>query len=126
MKQLNNEAIDQLALSLPNPQGTSTPVEGPSGIPTGGLEGHGTNIIQVTINLLFVFGIIIAIVFIFISGIQWIISGGEKQKLQNARNRLVYSFVGLIVITIAFAIVNIIVTLIGGNPKFFLNTQNTP
>ena len=111
-----------LALKLPNPQGTSVPIKGPTELPTGGLEGAGTNLIQLTITLLFVFGIILAIVFIFVSGIQWIMSGGEKQKLQNARNRLIYSIVGLIVIVIAFAIINIIVTLFAGNPKFFLNT----
>ena len=121
--------MKNVVLKIPNPQGSPTEVKGPTQLPTGGLEGAtgglegaGTNLIQLTISLLFVLGIIIAIVFIFISGIQWIISGGEKQKLQNARNRLVYSFVGLIVIAIAFAIINIIVTLFAGNPKFFLNT----
>lgn len=114
--------MKQLTLSIPNPQGTSTPVKGPLELPTGGLEGAGTNLIQLTISLLFVFGIILAVIFIFISGIQWIMSGGEKQKLQNARNRLTYSIVGLIVIAIAFAIINIIVTFFAGNPKFFLNT----
>lgn len=114
--------MKQFTLSIPNPQGTLTPLEGPDQLPSGGLEGAGANLIQLAINLLFVFGIITAIVFIFISGIQWIMSGGEKQKLQNARNRLVYSFVGLIVIVIAFTIINIIVTLFAGNPKFFLNT----
>lgn len=116
------------SLSLPNAQGTSTPIEGPTELPTGGLglDGTGTNLIQVAINLLFVFGIILAVVFIFVSGIQWIASGGEKQKLQNARNRLIYSFVGLIIIAIAFAIINFVVSLLGGNPNFFLRIQNTP
>lgn len=115
--------IENLALKLPDPQGTPRDVVGPTEFPIGGLEGAGTNLIQLAINLLFVFGIILAIVFILVSGIQWIMSGGEKQKLQNARNRLIYSIVGLIVIAIAFVIVNIIVTLLGGNPKFFLNTS---
>ena len=114
--------MKNVVLKIPNPQGTSVPIKAPTELPTGGLEGAGTNLVQLTINLIFVFGIILAIVFIFYSGIQWIMSGGEKQKLQNARNRLVYSFVGLIVIAIAFAIINIIVTLFAGNPKFFLNT----
>lgn len=122
MKQLSNETISQLTLSIPNPQGTSVPIKGPTQLPTGGLEGAGTNLIQLTINLLFVFGIMIAIVFIFVSGIQWIISTGEKQKLQNARNRLIYSLVGLIIILIAFLIINFIFTLIG--KELFLITNS--
>lgn len=115
--------MKNLVLKIPDPQGTPRPIEGPTELPTGGLEGAGTNLIQLTISLLFVVGIILAVAFIFISGIQWILSGGEKQKLQNARNRLIYSIVGLIIIAIAFAIVNIIVTFFAGNPKFFLNTS---
>lgn len=114
--------MKQFSLKIPDAQGIPQPIKGPTELPTGGLEGAGSNLIQLVINLLFVFGIILAIVFIFVSGIQWIMSGGEKQKLQNARNRLIYSFVGLIVIVTAFAIINIIVTLFAGNPKFFLNT----
>ncbi len=114
--------MKQLTLSIPNAQGTITQIQGPKDFPTGGLEGYGTNLIQLVINLLFVIGIIMALVFIIYSGIQWAISGGDKQKLQNARNRLIYSIVGLIVVAIAFAIINIIVTLFAGNPKFFLNT----
>lgn len=116
--------IENLTLKIPNSQGTAAPIEGPTELPTGGLGigSSGTNLIQVAINLLFVFGIILAVVFILISGIQMIISGGEKQKVQNARNRLIYSIVGLVIIFLAFLIRNIIVTLLGADTKFFLNT----
>jgi len=113
MKQLSNETIGQLALTIPNPQGTPTEVGGPPGVPTGGLFTTGEDIIQLIINLLFVFGIVVALISVIYSGIQWIISTGEKQKLQNARNRLIYSLVGLIIIFIAFLIINFIFTLIG-------------
>jgi len=102
-----------LTLKLPNPQGTPTEVGGPPEIPTGGLSGAGADIIQLIINLLFVFGIVVALISVIYSGIQWIISTGEKQKLQNARNRLIYSIVGLVVIFAAFLIINFIFTLIG-------------
>lgn len=92
------------------------------GIPSGGLDTTGKNIVQVTLNLLVLVGIIMALVFILYSGIQWILSGGEKQKLEQARHRLTYSIVGLLVIVLSFFIVNTVLTLIGANPKFFLNT----
>ncbi len=101
-----------------------TPIPVPSGVPVGGLEpgGAGQKIIQVGINLIFVVGIVIAIVFLIYSGIQWVMSEGDKQKLQNARNRLTYSIIGLLVIALSFFIINVVITLLGGNPKFFLNT----
>lgn len=108
--------MKHLALQINN-----TSITAPSGVPVGGLEigGAGQNLIQLTITLIFVIGIILAIIFIIYSGIQWVISGGDKQKLQAARNRLVYSIVGLIVIAAAFFIASTIITLLGGNPKFF-------
>jgi len=102
-----------LTLKLPNPQGTPTEVGGPPQVPTGGLFTTGQDIIQLIINLLFVFGIVVTLISVIYSGIQWIISTGEKQKLQNARNRLIYSLVGLIIILMAFLIINFIFTLIG-------------
>lgn len=105
--------VENLVLKLPDPQGTPRAIEGPTQIPTGGLSGTGEGIIQLIINLLFVFGIIAALISLIYSGIQWIVSRGEKEKLQNARNRLIYSLIGLIIIFIAFLAINIIFTLIG-------------
>ncbi len=99
-----------------------TPIVPPAGVPSGGLSGPGTNVINVALNLLFLAGIVMAIVFVIYSGVQWVMSGGDKQKLQNARNRLTYSIVGLIVIALSFVIINSVVALLGGNPGFFLNT----
>ncbi len=96
----------------------------PANVPSGGLSGTGTNIINVAITLLFVVGIALAIVFIIYSGIQWVISGGDKQKLQSARNRLTYSIVGLLVIALSFVMINQIINLLGGyTPSFFLHTH---
>lgn len=116
--------IENLVLKIPDAQGTPRPIEGPTEIPTGGLYDTGTNIIQVALTLLFLVGIVLAIVFIIYSGIQWAISGGDKQKLQNARNRLVYSIIGLLVVSLSFIILHNIIQLTGGyDPLFFLKTQ---
>ncbi|MEX2007504.1 MAG: hypothetical protein WD992_01910, partial [Candidatus Levyibacteriota bacterium] len=75
------------------------------------------------IQFVFIIGIVLTVAFIILSGIQWIISGGDKQKLQAARGRLIYSIVGLIVIAGAFFIVSTVISLLGGNPSFFLNIK---
>lgn len=111
-----------ISLKLPDAEGNPKDILGPSGIPTGGLESSGTNLIQLIISLLFTFGIILTLISIIYSGIQMIMSTGEKQKLQNSRNRLMYSIIGFIVILLAFLIRNIIVQLlVSDNANLFLN-----
>lgn len=96
-------------------------IQAPDGVPTGGID-QGSAIISLGINLLFIVGAVLAVIFVIYSGIQWTLSSGDKQKLQAARGRLTYAIIGLVVIAASFVIVNIIITLLGGNPKFFLNT----
>lgn len=111
-----------LTLPNPNPTGQTIPIVPPAGVPTGGLEagGAGQRLFQLGVDGIFAIGVILAVIFIIISGIQWIISGGDKQKLQAARTRLIYSIVGLIVIIGAFFIVSTVIVIFGGNPSFFL------
>lgn len=103
-----------LSLTIDN---TRIPV--PPSLPSGGLDTVGNNIIQVVFNY-FSLGVgIVAMIFIMYAGIQMIISGGDKQKLQAARNRLTYAIVGFIIVICAFVIVNMIILILGGNPSFF-------
>lgn len=114
-----------LSLSLPNPNLTGTiTISPPNGVPQGGFEtgGAGQSFIQLGITLLFTIGIILTVIFILVAGIQWITSSGDKEKIQKARTRLTYSIIGLIVIIGAFFIINVVISLLGGNPSFFLPT----
>lgn len=95
--------MKQLALSV-----NGTPISAPGGIPTGGFGDKGISVIQVALTLLFILADVMALAFIIYAGIQWAMSGGDKQKIQASRNRLIYSIIGLIVITISFSIVKFI------------------
>lgn len=99
---------------------SGTPIEAPAGIPTGGFD-TGQKIINLGFNLLFVVGVIITIALVIYSGIQWTLSGGDKEKISSARARLTYAIIGLVVIITAFAIVKIVLSLLGYNPGFFFN-----
>ncbi len=107
-------------LSFSIPGYTITP---PATVPTGGLGAgeNGQKALQVGLELLFIVGIVLSIVLVIFSGIQWILSGGDKEKIQSARNRLVYSIIGLIIIVASFFIASTVITLLGGDPKFFFN-----
>lgn len=106
--------MKQLALSI-----NGTFISPPPGIPSGGFGDKGINVIQVALTILFVLADIAALAFVIFAGIQWVMSGGDKQKIQSARNRLIYSIIGLIVISISFFIVRVVIDLtfgVGGNP----------
>ncbi len=58
----------------------------------------------------YVFGIagFLSIIIIVISGIQFIISSGNPEAAASARNRLIFALIGLAVIILAFAILQIV------------------
>lgn len=111
-----------LSLPDPNPSGSNVKINPPPGIPTGGLgQGEaGQRLIQLGIEAMFVAVVILTIIFLLASGIQWIMSGGDKEKIQKAKNRLTYSIIGLIVTASAFLIVRTVITLLGGTPSGLL------
>jgi len=84
-----------------------TPILAPSGIPAGGLTetySYGSNIL----TIVYVIVTILALAYLLWGGYRWIMSGGDKTKIQNARNTLIFAIVGLIFIFLSFLIINII------------------
>lgn len=79
------------------------------------------NIIIFIIRLLVFAGIVVALIFLILGGIQWILSGGDKQKVEAARNHIVAAIIGLVIIVLAVVILNAIGQFLVGqdlsNPK---------
>lgn len=69
--------------------------------------------LQNVINAALVLSALVAVFLIIYSGIQYVTSGGDKEKVDNARKRLTYAIIGLIVIIFSFAIVNFIAQFTG-------------
>ena len=69
--------------------------------------------IRTVINiLLYVVGIL-AVVMIIVSGLKMTMSAGDAGAVQKAKNTLIYSVIGLIIVILAYAIVNFVITKIG-------------
>ena len=83
------------------------PIDAPAGVPTGGIN-TGQKIIQAGITLLFIAAIILALIYLIQGGIQWIASGGDKQRIDQARLKLTYAVIGLVIVFAAFFLVNIV------------------
>ena len=62
--------------------------------------------------LLFIVGIL-AIVFLIFGGIRYVISGGDKSKVDAAKNTILYAIVGLIVAILGYAIINWVIGVVG-------------
>lgn len=76
-----------------------------------------SSIIKRAINImLFAVGVLSVVMLIF-GGFRYVISGGKKESVTNAKNTILYAIVGLLVAVFAYAIINFIlgVALSGGS-----------
>jgi hypothetical protein len=77
-------------------------------------NGGGTTFVTSIVTILLILAILLALFFFIWGGIRWITSGGDKQKIDQARATLTASIVGLIIAFISFFIVNFISYLFTG------------
>jgi hypothetical protein len=92
-----------LALSINGNQ-----IAPPPGVPSGGVGTSLNSIISVGVNLLMIIAILLCIVYIIWGGINWVMSEGDKQKLSQARQKVVFAIIGLIVVFLAYFIVSFV------------------
>jgi hypothetical protein len=72
-------------------------------------------IISWAITIILVFAGLIFFFMLLIGGIQWITSGGDKVKTENARNRITAALIGLVIVFSAWAIAQLLNTIFGVN-----------
>src|SRR6266567_5966168 len=92
-----------LSLTLPGGQ----TVTAPGGIPSGGLS-FMQQVMNNALTIMLVFAVIITLIFLIWAGIQWVSSSGDKSKLAAARARLTWAIIGLVIVFLAFLVVNIV------------------
>ncbi len=63
----------------------------------------------------------LSVVFIFIGGISFILSGGQEEKIKQAVSTIRYAIIGLIVTILAVIIVNAVGKIIGINTTEYIN-----
>ncbi len=67
------------------------------------------------IQLFLVVAGIVTLIYLLWGGLDWITSGGEKEKLLKARQKIQNAFIGIIVIIAALVIFNVLMgTILGG------------
>jgi hypothetical protein len=105
-----------LALQIPDGQGNPIQIGGVGGMPEGGTNAL-ANIVGVGFDLLILTAVLLCLIWFIWGAINWMMSEGDKQKINQARQKLVYSIIGLVVTFASFLIVNVFYW-------FFLGTTN--
>ncbi len=67
-------------------------------------------IFQVVANtLIFLVGAV-AVIFLIIGGLRYVISQGESKNIESAKNTILYAIVGIVVAVISFALVQFVIS----------------
>lgn len=64
-------------------------------------------IIKNATTTIFAIAAILVLAMLIWGGVEWVLSGGDKEKVANARKRIIASLIGLAIIALAFFIVSV-------------------
>ena len=70
--------------------------------------GQGGIFRTITNVMLFIIGAI-SVIMLIIGGIRYVLSGGNQEKVAEAKNTILYAIVGVVVAILAFAVVNFVI-----------------
>lgn len=73
------------------------------------------------LQALFLFSGTVTALFIIISGIRFILAGGDAKQLDNARKTFTFAIIGLLVILFSYLILTIITTVTGTSCLVFFS-----
>lgn len=86
---------------------------------TGGLPAFISNIISL---ITLVAGLALLFNFVF-AGLQWVTSQGEPKQIENARNKIFFSIIGMVIIAAAYVVTAIISRIFFGSYDAILNIR---
>lgn len=66
-----------------------------------------SDFLNASIRLIFIAALLLALVMLVWGAVEWILSGGDKTKLETARGRIIHALVGLAILAVAFAIIQL-------------------
>lgn len=69
--------------------------------------------INSVLSLVIVACLLIVFLYFILAGFQWITSGGDKGKTEEARNKIVHASIGILIVSASFALVTFVAYVLG-------------
>ncbi|MDD2822583.1 MAG: hypothetical protein PHQ59_00745 [Candidatus Daviesbacteria bacterium] len=88
--------------------GTITPPPGIKDLVDKGGAGGINSVLTSSIILIYQVAIVLFVFMIVFGALQWIISGGEKEKIAAAQGRITNAVIGLVILGLAWVIVSVL------------------
>ena len=96
--------MDQLALTIGGKK-----INTPGGLPTLPSGSGGINqLIGVAFDILFVLAVLLTLVYLIWGGIDYITSGGSKEKVNSAKDKIRNAIIGLCIVFLALFMVRMV------------------
>ncbi len=71
------------------------------------------NLISGLVTASIIVGALTAFLYLILGGFQWITSGGDKGKTEEAQKKITNAVIGLVIVAAAYAIISVVVTFLG-------------
>lgn len=86
-------------------------------IDTAGIPGYKTisDFLNAGIRFIFIIALLAVLIYLIWGAFDWIISGGDKEAVKSARSKIVNALIGLAILAVAVAIVQLAGTFVGIN-----------
>lgn len=97
------------------PPPTRAPINFNITAPTGAVSAPVGTIVNNAIKIIFSIGGFLVLIFLIIGAFQWIMSGGDKEAVGKARQRITHALIGLAILVLAFVIAQVIQSILGVN-----------
>lgn len=65
------------------------------------------------VGAVFIAGFLLAFMELLMGGISWITAGGDKQKLETARDKITNAIIGIVIVGAAYAITSLVARFFG-------------
>lgn len=72
-------------------------------------------LIRFGLYAVFTIAVLLALIYLLWGAINWIMSGGDKEKVGAARSKIIAAIVGLVLVVLSFFILNLVLVLLTGN-----------
>lgn len=95
--------LDPTGLGVPAPAG-------------GNAEATVQTIIVNVVAIFFTIGGLGVVVYFVWGAVDWILSGGDKEKISNARKKMTNAIIGLVLLSMSYVIINLIGQIVQFNP----------